>query len=744
MFAVGGFDVKRRLSAILFYDVVGYSRLMHENESVTIEAIKSNRKAIIDPQAELYNGRTIQVLGDGGFMEFASAVDATRFAIAMQAAVVERNLGQPEEQRLVFRIGINIGDVGVDGDLIYGDGVNMASRLEGLAEPGGICIHRSVRNQVRGKLDLDFEDLGDVQVKETEPPVRAFNVILNDKASSIATGLAEAASISVHKSPMRKPLVRQIAAMVALVFAVLGALLWTQFHSPPVVLASIERMSFPLPDKPSVAVLPFINISDDRSQELFADGMTEDLITDLSKISGLFVISRNSTFVYKNQSVNIAKVAEELGVRYVLEGSVRRAGDQMRVNAQLIDATTGGHVWAERYDGPVADIFTVQDQFIRKIAKALAVELTVEEQEEIALGQTANLSAREVFQKGWENYLSYSAKDNAMAINQFKSAVDLDPEYGRAYAALGLAYLRGCQLRWNKPLGVSTGVANAMALNYLSETKTRPSTLANVAASRINLYNNRYDAAQSEAVLAVAKDPNDPEGYVAMAWAMITTGQPEAGLELMERATRLNPSYPSYYILAIGMAHLSLDDLESAAKVFADALERDPGATELAAVLAATYAQLGRLDEAHAAMRVWKPEASQRELQSAPYLYHFPYDWLQRPEIVTRIVSGLILASLPPGDHVADLILTLREATKTDRVRAAQILGYFGPRAAEAIPALIDALDDGVLTVRKEAAISLGKIGPAATAAIPALSSMVDERIVGYRAKKAIQQISGD
>jgi adenylate cyclase len=225
---------------------------------------------------------------------------------------------------------------------------------------------------------------------------------------------------------------------------------------------------------------------------------------------------------------------------------------------------------------------------------------------------------------------------------------------------------------------------------------------------------------------------------------MITTGEPEAGLELMDRATRLNPSYPSYYILAIGMAHFSLGDLESAAKVFADALERDPGATELAAVLATTYAQLGRLDEAHATMRVWKPEASQRELQAAPYLYHFPYDWSQGPEVVTSIVNGLHVASLPPGDQVSGLILTLQQASVPERIRAAQILGLLGSRAAVAVPALIDALDNAASAVRKEAAISLGKIGPTAKAAIPALKAVSEQPIVGRRATNSIQQISGD
>jgi len=731
--------VNRHLAAILFYDVVGYSRAIGLDETATLDTLKANYTTVIQPLAQRHNGRIVKEMGDGGFIEFASSVDAVRFAIGMQLAIAKGNSSRSENQRLTYRIGINIGDVVADGGDVYGDGVNVAARLESTAEPGGICVHQAVCEQVRGKLDLDFHDLGEVKLKNIDISVRAHNILLNEKADTVA-----AMPVEKTPSPARKSRARVIAAAFVLTILALGSALWWQFASPAVAVASVERMSYPLPDKPSLAVLPFVNMSDDRSQEHFTDGLTEDLITDLSRISGLFIVARNSTFVYKNQSVNIPQVAEDLGVRYVLEGSVRRAGDQVRVNAQLIDATTGGHVWAERYDGPVTDIFAIQDQFIRKIAKALAVELTVEEQEEIALGQTADLSAREMFQKGWDSYLSYSAEDNAVAVGQFKKALELDPGYGRAYAALGLAYLRGCQQRWNEPLGVSVSVANATALNYLKQTESRPSSLANVAASRINLYNNRYDVAQSEAVRAVAKDPNDPEGYVAMAWAMITTGQSEAGLELMGRATRLNPSYPSYYVLAIGMAHFSMGDLDTAAKTFSDALERDPGATELAAILAATYAQLGRLDEAHSAMQTWKPEATQAELLAAPYRYHFPYEWSQGSEIDDSIIDGLHLAALPPGDQLSGLTEELRVATTSARIRAARMLGLFGPNAADAVPALIDALDDEAKAVRIAAVVSLGKIGPAANAAIPALTAITEEPLIGRRAQKAIKEISGE
>ncbi|MCP5071780.1 MAG: tetratricopeptide repeat protein [Rhodobacteraceae bacterium] len=730
--------MKRKLAAILFYDVVGFSRAMGRDETTTRSAVISNQKDLIVPLAQSHYGRLIQVMGDGGFMEFSSAVEAMQFAVAMQNTVTEHNREVTEKQRFVYRIGINIGDVGVDGDFVYGDGVNTAARLEALAQPGGICVHQNVRDQLHGRLDLDFEDLGEVRVKNIDQPVHAFQVLLNEKAAAMAaqpTG-------TVHKPRRRLNILRAATALVALMI-IIGALVW-QPWSETKELASVDQMAFALPDKPSLAVLPFMNMSDDLEQEHFSDGLTDDLITDLSRISGLFVVARNSTFVYKGQSVNIAQVAEKLGVRYVLEGSVRRVDDQIRVNAQLIDATTGGHVWAERYDGVADDIFVVQDSFIRKIAKALAINLTEEEKVEIALGQTSNIKAREVFQEGWDSFLNYSAKDNAAAVERFKKAIKIDPSYGRAHAALGLAYLRGCQQRWNKPLGITRGEANSLALLALGETQKHPSSLANVAASNINLYNERYSVAQTEATLAVARDPNDPEAYIAMAWSLITTDQPDAGLAMVNRAMRLNPTYPSYYILALGIAHYSKGDLEKAAEVFSAALERDQTATELAAVLAAIHAQSGRLDEAHETLKLWKPGASQGELQHAPYSYHFPYTWSGRPEIVEQIVDGLHLAALPPGNQLANLIAGLQGSSINTRIKTAEMIARFGPGGSEAVPALIDMLGDEEKPVRLAAVVALGKIGTAAEPALPELRTLTDQPRVGYHAKKAIKAITSE
>ncbi len=529
-----------------------------------------------------------------------------------------------------------------------------------------------------------------------------------------------------------------------LVLAVGGAL-WWQPWAPDVEPASVERMAFPLPDKPSIAVLPFVNLSDDPEQEYFADGMTDDLITDLSKVSDLFVIARNSSFIYKGKPIEIRQVAEELGVRYVLEGSVRRAGDEVRVNAQLIDATTGGHLWAERYDGKVTDIFAAQDAFIRKIVGALALNLSAEEQEEIARGQSANIEAREAFQRGWEHYLRFSPEQNARAATELKTAIELDPDYGRAHAALGLVYLRGCAWRWNEPLSTSRGGAFRRAAGYLDEAKNHPSSLANIAASQIYLYDERHDEALIEAARSIALDPNDPEAHIGMAWTMITTGKPQPGLEFVETAMRLNPSYPAHYVLARGMALFAMDELERAAAVFEEALERDPSATELAPPLAATYVRLGRREDARESLLLWRPGANQFELSRVPFKYHIPFPWSPDDrEVVDRLIDGLKVAALPLDVTVPDLVVTLKEGDFFVRLQAAKTLGHFGPFAEDAVPVLIEALADEEEAMQREAVETLGKIGPAAKGAIPALEALKDARFVGFHAKKALQKIAGE
>ena len=345
--------MERCMAAILAADVVGYSRLMEADEEATARALSSYRE-IIDGLVVSHHGRVFGSAGDSVIAEFASPVEAVRCVVAIQRELEARNVDLAEDRRMRLRIGINLGDVIVEGDNLLGDGVNIAARLEALAEPGGISVARSVFDQVKKQLDLGYEYLGGHEVKNIAEPVQVYRVLTEPEAAGKVIGETKRATQSWKRMAL--------AAAVVVLIGVAGAVTWLRPWEPAVEPASLELMAFPLPGKPSIAVLPFTNLSDDPSQEYFADGMAEDLITDLSKISGLFVIARNSSFSYKAQQVKVRQVAEELGVRYVLEGSVRRAGDQVRINAQLIDTTTGGHVWAERFDRDLGDIFKLQNE----------------------------------------------------------------------------------------------------------------------------------------------------------------------------------------------------------------------------------------------------------------------------------------------------------------------------------------------------------------------------------------------
>lgn len=727
--------MERRLATILAADVVGYSRLVGEDEEGTLRTLGDYR-GVIDELVTEHRGRVFGSAGDSIVAEFASPVEAVRCAADIQREIDFLNSDQPEKKRMRFRIGINLGDVIVEGDNLLGDGVNVAARLEALSDAGGICLSRPVFDQVKRKLELGYEYLGEQTVKNIAEPVRVYRVLLEPEASGAVVGEAK------PKQQPRKWLTLTVA--IVLVIGAVAVVAWLRPWAPDVEPASVERMAFPLPEKPSIAVLPFTNMSGDPAQDTFADGMTDDLITDLSKVSDLFVVARNSSFVYKVKPVGIRQVAEDLGVRYVLEGSVQRAGDELRINAQLIDATTGGHLWADRYDGKVSDIFAVQDEFVRKIVGALALNLSENEQEEIARGQSANLEARDAFQKGWEHYFRFTPEDNAKAAEYLLQAVEVDPEYGRAYSALGMVYVRGCQWRWQEELGMTTGEANSTALRYLNKGKEHSSSLTNVAASQIYLYNKSYGMAFTEAARAVALDPNDPEAHVAMALALIATGKAEVGLDFVQTALRLNPSRPSHYVLAQAMAYFSMDDLDQTAEVLNEALERDPDAVELLPFLAATYAHLGRRNDAHALIRQWAPDIPETNLQYVGGTYHVPYPWARNEkDIESRLKDGLYLAGLPSEVTVESLVESLQQEDYQVRKSAVMTLGRFGAQAVEAVPALIDALSDEEPDLRQKAAKALGKVGPAAKAAVPALTALKDDPSVGYEAKRALKKIAG-
>jgi adenylate cyclase len=734
--------MQRKLAAILAADVVGYSHLMEADEADTLSRLKSTRESLINPKIAAHNGRIVKLMGDGALIEFPSVVDAVGCAVEIQRTMAECNAELPKEKQLEFRIGVNLGDVIVEGEDIYGDGVNIAARLEGLADAGGVLISGTAFDQVEKKLDYGFEFLGEQKVKNIGKPVRLYRVGLRTPAATAA----------VAPRGKRHAVLRWlVVAAMALVLVAGAAALWKAFRDgSPVEVATVAKMALPLPDKPSIAVLPFTNMSDEAAQENFSDGITDDLITDLSKVSGLFVIARNSTFVYKGRPMKIGKVAEELGVRYILEGSVQRAGDRLRVNAQLIDSLTGGHVWADRFDGGVSDIFGVQDTFVRKIVDALEVRLTTGEQQEIASGKTHSITAKEAFDEGWSLYLRYNAKDTAAAINALKKATELDPEYGRAYAALALAYFRVIDSLWSKEVGaVITSESNRYpyfwvgALDYMKLAKKYPTSLSHTVEALQDAYQGRAEDARRDAGRAIALDPNDPEAHIGMAWALIIAGEPIEGINFVATAMRLNPNYPSHYVLARGTALFGAGDLRQAAEVFEEGIRRNPQAAALFPPLSSVLAQLGRRTEARQMLLNFRPDIGQKGLENFPDAYTFPFSWdYEHASTRERLYDGLRVAALPLDITVASLLVELDGSNFFGRQFATKRLGWFGPAAAQAVPALIEALRDKNL--RKEAIVALGKIGSQAKAAIPALVSLQNEILIGSDAKDALSKIRGN
>jgi adenylate cyclase len=718
----------RRLAAILAADVVEYSRLMETDEAGTFERLRAHRKELFEPEISKHHGRVFKLMGDGLLAEFGSVVDALECAVVLQRSMVERNRDVPNDQRIDVRIGINLGDVIVEGDDRHGDGVNVAARLEGLADAGGITLAGTAYDHLKKKVDVGFEFLGEQQVKNIAEPVRVYRVLLDPSA----VGMTITAPQKAARSWQRPATATAVLLLVIATVAVAWLRPWQPSFEPRI----------PLPDKPSVAVLPFTNMSSDPGQENFADGMTDDLITDLSKISALFVIARNSTFVYKDKAVNIGKVAEDLGVRYVLEGSVQRAGNQMRVNAQLIDAVTGGHVWADRFDGKTDDIFAVQDSFVHKIVDALEVNLTKPEEVQIASARTDNIAAKEAFDEGWSLYLRFDAKSNAAAIALFQRAIELDPEYGRAYAALALANFRICDYFWKQESGGCGNEVWNKGGDYLKVASKYPTALGYVAEAIPHIHNGEAEEALGDAGRAVGSDPNDPEAHIAMAWALTISGKPNEALDFVASAIRLNPIYPSHYVLARGIALFAAGNLEQAAQAFADGIGKNPQAFALLPPLASVLAQLGRREEASRALLTWRPEMNQ--LNSANFVdtFIFPFKW--EPEyarVRERLYDGIRVASLPLNVTVSSLMADLNQDDPFARTIAVQRLGWFGPAAAPAVPTLIELLGDEPL--REKVIECLGKIGPEAKAAIPALVAMQNESIIGYYATDALKEIRG-
>jgi TolB-like protein/class 3 adenylate cyclase len=406
---------RRRLAAILAADVVGYSRLMEADEEGTLRRVRCDLHDLFEPKIAEHDGRLIKTTGDGLLAEFQSVVEAVRCAIEVQREAPERSASLPEAQRIKFRIGINLGDIIVEEGDIYGDGVNVAARLESLADPGGILLSGTAFDQVKTKIEVGFDYLGEQRVKNIREPVRVYRILLDPKE----------VGRKLRYVKLRRGRWRWLAVAALGLLIVAGIEVWMASSRAPPIAGP------PLPDRPSIAVLPFANMSDDPKQEYFAEGITDDLITDLSKVEGLFIIARNSTAKYKGQSASVAEVSKALGVRYLLEGTVQRAGEQVRINARLIDAVSGGDVWADRFDGSLSEVFSLQDDVTRSITDALAIKLTPAEEQSIGRKETTVAAAYDAFLKGWSHFLDSTPDGYAKAIPYFEKAIRLDPNYGR-------------------------------------------------------------------------------------------------------------------------------------------------------------------------------------------------------------------------------------------------------------------------------------------------------------------------
>jgi TolB-like protein/class 3 adenylate cyclase/Flp pilus assembly protein TadD len=581
------------LAVILHADVAGSTALVQQNEQLAHERIQDAFRRFGET-IEKYQGRILELRGDALLAQFDRASDAVAATLAFQADHTYLISRLKDDIRPAIRAGIAMGEVVIADNTVTGSGVVLAQRVEQLADPGGVCITEALHEALPKRMPFDLENLGEQVLKGFDDPVRVYRVELSADQSVPAPQ-----QHNRHEASPKRPKLIVATIVIALVIAG-GTAYWLKTQIPQEEAASIERMAFPLPDKPSIAVLPFTNMSDDPKQEYFADGMTEDLITDLSKISGLFVIARNSSFSYKNQQVKVRQVAEELGVRYVMEGSVRRVGNQVRINAQLIDATTGGHLWAERYDGSLQDIFALQDQVTRKIVSALKISLTGEEETQQAQRSTGNAEAHDAFLQGWAHYKLGARADLARSIPYLEEAVRLDPGYADAHALLATVYWDALERDWGFDLGIPSFEVEDRANHHLEEALKTPNLLAYAQQSRIYLSLGLPGEALREAEMAVALDPNSASAYAVLANTLILTNRPQEGLDAIRKAIRLDPYHPPQYLTMLGAAQFGLEQFEEAATSFERAFKRNPNSETSLIYLASSYGHLGDLRKAEA------------------------------------------------------------------------------------------------------------------------------------------------
>lgn len=628
--------VTRKLRAILSADVKGYSILMADNEVTTIQTLKDHRK-IMSARIEMCGGRVVDAVGDNLLAEFGSAVDAVQCAVEVQKELKDKNQELPVDKRLQFRIGINIGDVIQDGNRIFGDGVNIAARIEGLAEAGGVCISRNAYDHIRTKLNLGYEYLGEHNVKNISQPVRVYKVLMGPTDAGKLIG-------EEPTRPKKKWLLP--AAVVAAI--VVTSIVWyfiQHIVKPDIEPASIENMAFPLPDKPSVAVLPFDNMSGDSGQEYIADGITENIISALSKISEMFVIARNSTFMYKGSPVKVQKVAEELGVRYVLEGSVQKSGNRVRVTAQLVDAIKGHHLWAEQYDRAIIDFFDLLDEITKEIAIALQMELTHGEQARIWHRSTSNFKAWGHAVKGYSLFLRFTKEDNAKARQLFKQALELDPEYAFAWTFLAWTYIVDVRFGYSDSPAedIKRGIEIAHKATEIDDTLPDIHSFWNT----VYMIRKKLDKALESGVRAITLGPNDPNSHVLLAQTKIYNGNFDEAIGLVKKANRLTPYYPAWHLAILGWAQTMARRYEQAIATLDQLLKR-AGKGEFSPFmvhyrLAQVYIEIGQEEKA----RIHAEKILQINPTFSLENYRKARDFYRDPIHLERVFIALRKAGLP-------------------------------------------------------------------------------------------------
>jgi adenylate cyclase len=576
--------VNRKLAAILAADVVGYSRLMGADEEGTLAALKQHRQSVFDPAVAAHNGRVVKLIGDGTIVEFGSVVEAVHCALAVQRSnglIPDEALRQP---KIVLRIGINLGDVIIEGDDIYGDGVNIAARLEPLAEPGGICVSSIVNESIGNRIDVRFRDAGEIAVKNIDRPIRVWK--------------------------------------------------WHPGATPELAKAA-DKLS-PIAATASIAILPFTNMSGDPEQEYFSDGITEDIITDLSKIAGLTVIARNSSFAYKGRSVDIRTVGRELGVHSVLEGSIRRAGNRVRITAQLIDAANGAHLWADRYDRDLTDIFAVQDDVTQRIVEALKITLSPAEKERLADTETRNVAAYDCVLRGREFMLAKEKNLGTFqqAIKYFKEALEHDPNYSVAYACLGFGYMFDYQNRWTEDPDESLSIAKEYARQAIEKDPNEP--LARCVSALAASYEKDLDRAKAEIDVALKLNPSLALAHNLRGTIRTFSGEPLEAIPEIEQAMRIDPAMSGQFLHFLGLAYLLAEKYETAAALLRQRIILVPNTDFTRAILTSALGHLGELDEAR---RVWGELMDINPKYS--FFAHVGRQPFERKEDVERMAEGL-------------------------------------------------------------------------------------------------------